>query len=82
MQNISIRIFLFSAAALRRLSDMICLEHGLSVIDPKKPSEWQKRTTYLKREAFREQIRKTVDEILSQNPTDYEEFLKFYGCRL
>lgn len=68
--------FLFSAAALRRLSDMICLEHGLSVIDPKKPSEWQKRTTYLKREAFREQIRKTVDEILSQNPTDYEEFLK------
>lgn len=42
--------FFLSSFALRRLSDLICLEHGLSVIPEKKPGEWQKRTTYPKKE--------------------------------
>lgn len=36
------RDFWFSAIALQRLSDIICLEHGLSVISKAKPSERQK----------------------------------------
>lgn len=67
--------FLFSATALRRLSDTICLEYGLSVIEAKKPSEWQRRTTYPKRESFRDRIRADIDEILKSKPLDYEAFL-------
>lgn len=33
------RDFFFVGLALQRLSDIICLEHGLSVIEKKKPSE-------------------------------------------
>lgn len=40
------RDFFFVGLALQRLSDIICLEHGLSVIEKKKPSERVKRTTY------------------------------------
>lgn len=40
------RDFFFAGLALQRLSDIICLEHGLSVIEKKKPSERVKRTTY------------------------------------
>jgi len=32
--------FFLSSFALRRLSDLICLEHGISVIPEKKPGEW------------------------------------------
>lgn len=66
--------FLFSSTALRRLSDTICLEHGLSVIEAKKPSEWQKRTTYPKRESFRDRIRADIDAVLACSPADYEDF--------
>lgn len=66
--------FLFSSTALRRLSDTICLEHGLSVIEAKKPSEWQKRTTYPKRESFRDRIRADIDAVLACGPADYEDF--------
>lgn len=66
--------FLFSATALRRLSDTICLEHGLSVIEAKKPSEWQKRTTYPKRESFRDRLRADIDAVLNCRPADYENF--------
>lgn len=30
--------FFFSGIALRRVSDLVCLEHGLSVIKPRRPS--------------------------------------------
>lgn len=36
----------FIALGLQKLSDIICLEHGLSVIIPKKPSERDKNRGY------------------------------------
>lgn len=69
------RNFFFSSIALRRLSDIICLEHGLSVIEAKKPSEWQKRTEYPKRKRIRDDIRKAVDMCLGRNPKNMEELL-------
>jgi hypothetical protein len=50
------RDFFLVGIALQRLSDIICLEHGLSVIEPKKPSQRQKRTTYPERKPFRDEI--------------------------
>lgn len=43
------RDFFFVGLALQRLSDIICLEHGLSVIEKKKPSERVKRRPILRR---------------------------------
>jgi len=68
--------FFFSGIALQRLSDIICLEHGLSVIKPRRPSEREKRTTYPERKSFREEIRAAIDAALLKKPKDLEEFLK------
>lgn len=70
------RDFFFVAIALQRLSDIICLEHGLSVIEPKKPSQRQKRTTYPERKPFRDEIREAIDLILKgKQPKDFDELL-------
>ena len=70
--------FHLSGLALQRLSDMVCLEHGLSVIKPKPYRERQKRTVYPKKETIREQICRDIDRILQRQtrPQDFEEFLK------
>ena len=69
--------FFLSSFALRRLSDLICLEHGLSVIPEKKPGEWQKRTTYPKKETKRDDIRKLIDLIFEKKrPNSIDEFLR------
>ena len=70
------RDFFFSAIALQRVSDLVCLEHGLSVIKPRKPSEREKRTTYPKRRKYRDFICEDIDKVLAREPKDYEEFLR------
>ena len=70
------RDFRRSARVLQHVSDKICLEHRLSVIKPKPHKERAKRTVYPKRPAFRETVREAIDMVLSQNPKDFEEFLK------
>ena len=70
------RDFWFSAIALQRLSDIICLEHGLSIIPKVKPSERQKRTKYPDRVSFRDIIREDILKCLQQRPTDFEELLR------
>lgn len=70
------RDFFFVGLALQRLSDIICLEHGLSVIERKKPSERAKRTTYPEKKAFRDEIREAINRILNENKVkDFEELL-------
>lgn len=70
------RDFWFSGIALQRLSDIICLEHGLSVIPKSKPSERQKRTTYPKRPSKRDGIREDILKCLEEHPTDFDNFLQ------
>lgn len=66
----------FIALALQKLSDLICLEHGLSVIKPRKPSEREKRTVYPEKETFRAKICEDIDAVIARGPADFEEFLK------
>ena len=66
----------FIALALQKLSDLVCLEHGLSVIKPRKPSEREKRTTYPKKESIRARICEDIDAVLAREPADFEEFLR------
>ena len=69
--------FFLSSFALRRLSDLICLEHGLSVIPENKPGEWQKRTTYPKKETKRDDIRNLIDLIFEKKrPDSIDEFVR------
>ena len=75
-QEKKFRDFLFSGIALRRVSDLVCLEHGLSVIKPRKPSERDKHTDYSHQKTMRSYIREDIDEILSMKPRSYEEFLQ------
>ena len=68
--------FWLSYLAVQRLSDMVCLEHQLSVIAYKPYRERQKRITYPPRESNRDRLCSVIDEILQQKPTDYEDFLQ------
>ena len=70
------RDFHRSNMALQKISDRICLEHGLSVIEPKPYSERTKRTEYPKKPKFRDGICREIDRILSSRPKDFEDFLR------
>lgn len=71
------RNFLFSGIALQKVSDLVCLEHGCSVIKPRKPSEREKRTVYPNRKSIRDKIREDIDLAMAKNPKDMNELLKF-----
>ena len=64
-----------SGIALQHISDRICLEHGLSVIEPKPYAERVKRTDYPKRPKLRDGICGVMDEILNRKPKDFDQFL-------
>ena len=70
------RNFLFCGVALQKVSDLVCLENGLSVIEPLKPGERMKRTEYPDRRSFRDDIRDAIDTSLEQNPKDMDELLR------
>lgn len=80
------RDFHNSGLALQKVSDIICAEHGLSIIEKKPYKERVKRTEYPKRRNFRDDIRNAVDEALAKKPKDFEEFLHLleqdgYHCK-
>ena len=70
------RDFLLSGLAVQRLSDLICLEHQLSVIEIKPYRERQKRTLYPPKESNRDRLCGVIDNILAEKPKDYENFLQ------
>ena len=70
------RDFLLSGLAVQRLSDLICLEHQLSVIEKKPYRERQKRTLYPPKESNRDCLCGVIDNILAEKPKDYEDFLQ------
>lgn len=78
--------FWFSCIALQRISDLICLENGLSVIEKKAYRGKTKRTEYPKKETFRDGICVTIDMALAEKPKDFEELLRLleqagYECK-
>ena len=72
------RDFKQSGRAIRRLSDQICLEHGLSIIENPKPSrgsyaDWLGRD---RKPSLREKLIQAIDAALDQKPADFTAFLK------
>ena len=71
------RDFFFSALAVQRLSDLICLEHQLSVIEKKPYRERQKRVFYPPKESNRDKLCSVIDGILlNEKPANFEAFLQ------
>lgn len=75
------RNFIGSAFALRRVSDRICLEHGVSVIENPKPSrghygKWLDAMGGGRPLSFQERLRQTIDAVLEKHPADFEAFLR------
>ena len=69
------RDFRRSGLALQKISDLVCLENGLSVITPAPYSERVKRTVYPKRESIRSMICSDIDRVMQKRPKDFSEFL-------
>ena len=75
------RDFLGSARALRRLSDRVCLEHDLSIIQNPKLHSKGKFLHYGqwlgadRRPSPKEQLRAAIDTALAQRPADLPAFL-------
>lgn len=67
--------FFFSGIALQRLSDVLCFEHGYSIIQRKPYAERIKRTTYPKRHTIRSELEAVIAGILKKKPKDLETFL-------
>lgn len=68
--------FWLSSMALQRISDLVCLENGLSVIAPKPYREREKRTEYPRRVKNRDVLCASIDTILQKNPSSFDELLK------
>ncbi len=71
--------FLGSGRAVGRLSDIICLEHGLSIIkNPKRytHSTYDKWLGDKKKPSHRELLRGAIDEVLAKQPDGFDAFLK------
>lgn len=71
--------FLHSGRAVRRLSDTICVENGLSIVENPKPSKGD-YGTWLgdeKPPSFQAKLWQDIDAALEQKPSDFEAFLLF-----
>ncbi len=71
------RDFLGSGKAVRKISDRLCLENGLSIIEnPKRgKNHYGKWLGDKKPASYSEKLRQTIDETLAKKPADFKTFL-------
>ncbi len=68
--------FFYSGLALQRLSDILCFEHGYSIIEKRPYAERSKRLEYPKRHTIRNEIRSMLNDQIRRKPKDWEDFLR------
>ena len=81
------RNFWGSTKAVRQLSDTVCIENGLSIVENPKlhGKSYNKWLGDQAKPSHRELLRVAIDNALSQSPADFEELLKLlqeYGCEV
>ena len=81
------RNFWGSTRAVRRLSDTICIENGLSIVENPKPhgKSYNKWLGEQAKPSHREQLRVMIDRALEQKPADFDTLLKLLsemGCEV
>lgn len=67
--------FFLSSLVIQRISDGLCLQHGLSVIKPR-PYRDRDNEGY-RRESIRSKICEDIDAVVNRNPKSFEELLSF-----
>ena len=67
--------FSLSGLAVQRVSDLVCAEHGLSIITPKPYRERAKRTTFPRKRTQRDALCEAIDQVLKNKPKNFAEFL-------
>ena len=75
------RDFIRSGLAVQKLSDMVCLEHGLSIIIPKPYKERIKRTVFPKKRTYRDELCEAIDLVLKEKPKTFEKFVQLLSDR-
>ena len=70
------RDFLRSGKQLQKVSDLVCLEHGLSVIDPKPYGERAKYKNPSFHSSLRDVLRADIEDVLSASPKTFQELLQ------
>ena len=72
------RNFWGSTKAVRQLSDTICIENGLSIVENPKPhgKSYNKWLGDQAKPSHREQLRVMIDQMLEQKPADFDALLK------
>ena len=81
------RNFWGSTKAVRRLSDTICIENGLSIVENPRPhgKSYNKWLGDQAKPSHREQLRACIDNALAQHPANLDELLKLLqesGCEV
>ena len=81
------RNFWGSTKAVRQLSDTICVENGLSIVENPKPhgKSYNKWLGDQAKPSHREQLRACIDNALAQHPANLDELLKLLqesGCEV
>ena len=77
------RNFWNSTKAVRRLSDTICMEHGLSVIEnpARKGMTYDKWLGGSAKGSNRDMLRKAIDDVLTKKPQNMDEFLRLLEAK-
>jgi len=70
------RNFFLSSYALRKVSDIICLENGLSIIEERPRHEWQNRKQYKKEQSLRDVLRFDLEDLLEKKPKTLDALLE------
>lgn len=73
------RNFIGSAFALRRCSDTLCVENGLSIIENPQPSSGRDYARYMfpdgKPPSYQDMLRRAIDAALEKRPATFEDFI-------
>lgn len=71
------RNFWGSSFAIRKISDRLCLENGLSIIENPKPAKGSYATWLGEKPlTFSDKLRVAIDEVLDAKPKSFDEFLQ------
>ena len=67
----------FVSKDVARLSDLICIEHSLSVVEnpQRRNSAYNKWEGYQKVPSLRDLLRNDIDEVLKNKPKDFDDFI-------
>lgn len=71
------RNFYGSSQAVRKLSDLICIEQGLSIIEQpaQKHQDYGKWLGNRKLQSWRDKLRQAIDDVMAKKPADFSAFL-------